>query len=76
MQQVLKKTKPTFSSASNSLYYSFTKLDLLNKKEVMLYNKLGSPKPFDVTLRDGLQSLSKENQKLYTLEKKKKFMKK
>jgi isopropylmalate/homocitrate/citramalate synthase len=76
MQQVLKKTKPTFSSASNSLYYSFTKLDLLNKKEVMLYNKLGSPKPFDVTLRDGLQSLSKENQKLYTLEKKKEIYEK
>jgi isopropylmalate/homocitrate/citramalate synthase len=41
-----------------------------------IYNQLGSPKPFDVTLRDGLQSLSKEEQKIYTLEKKKELYEK
>jgi isopropylmalate/homocitrate/citramalate synthase len=43
----------------------------LNVKSVLFYNNLGCPEPFDVTLRDGLQSLSKEEQKIYTLEKKK-----
>lgn len=33
-----------------------------NKKYERLYKSLGSPKPFDVTLRDGIQSLSKEEQ--------------
>jgi hydroxymethylglutaryl-CoA lyase len=32
----------------------------------MLYKKIGSPMPFDVTLRDGLQALSKEEQKEFT----------
>jgi len=31
-----------------------------------LYNDLGKPTPFDVTLRDGLQSLSKEEQSTFT----------
>ena len=48
----------------------------LNVKSTMLYNKLGCPEPFDVTLRDGLQSLSKEEQKIYTLEKKKEIYEK
>jgi hypothetical protein len=34
------------------------------------YQSLGQPKPFDVTLRDGLQGLTKEEQKDYTFEKK------
>jgi len=34
------------------------------------YYFLGEPKPFDVTLRDGLQSLSIEEQKKYTLKEK------
>lgn len=39
---------------------------LLNK-----YISLGSPRPFDVTLRDGLQGLSKEEQSVFSFEKKK-----
>jgi hypothetical protein len=31
-----------------------------------LYNDLGKPMPFDVTLRDGLQALSKEEQNKYS----------
>lgn len=34
------------------------------------YYNLGSPRPFDVTLRDGLQGLTKEEQIHYTFEKK------
>lgn len=34
-----------------------------NKKYKNLYNKIGKPIPFDVTLRDGLQGLSKTDQK-------------
>jgi isopropylmalate/homocitrate/citramalate synthase len=41
-----------------------------------VYNQLGRPLPFDVTLRDGLQSLSKEEQSMYTLEKKKEIYEK
>lgn len=39
---------------------------LLNK-----YISIGSPRPFDVTLRDGLQGLSKEEQSVFSFEKKK-----
>ena len=35
-----------------------------------IYNDLGCPKPFDVSLRDGLQSLSKDKTTHFTLEKK------
>ena len=35
------------------------------------YISLGSPRPFDVTLRDGLQGLSKEEQSVFSFEKKK-----
>ena len=37
-----------------------------NNKYEKIYNKLGNPLPFDVTLRDGLQGLSKEEQQHYT----------
>ena len=39
-------------------------------KYIDIYNLLGKPRPFDVTLRDGLQGLSKEEQKLFTTEEK------
>lgn len=44
----------------------------VNKKPHRLtsYLKLGSPTPFDVSLRDGIQSLSKTEQLNYTLQKK------
>ena len=32
-----------------------------------VYNNLGSPRPFDVTLRDGLQNVSKENLSVFSL---------
>jgi isopropylmalate/homocitrate/citramalate synthase len=41
---------------------SFKKWYLSSYKFGKIYNDLGKPKPFDVTLRDGLQSLSKEEQ--------------
>lgn len=41
----------------------FTDFLKSDKKYENLYNKLGSPSAFDVTLRDGLQSLSIEKQK-------------
>jgi isopropylmalate/homocitrate/citramalate synthase len=50
--------------------------NLFSEKFNKIYNQLGCPKPFDVTLRDGLQSLSKEEQKTYTLEKKKELYEK
>jgi isopropylmalate/homocitrate/citramalate synthase len=45
---------------------------ILNKNPEFnkFYYILGEPKPFDVTLRDGLQALSKEEQKKYIYEKK------
>ena len=45
---------------------SFKKWCLSNYKFGKLYNDLGKPKPFDVTLRDGLQALSKEEQTAFT----------
>ena len=36
-----------------------------------IYKHLGSPRPFDVTLRDGLQNVSKENMSFFSLDKKK-----
>jgi isopropylmalate/homocitrate/citramalate synthase len=76
MQQLAKKIAYNILNVNDGLYNPFIKLGLLSKKEFMLYNKLGCPKPFDVTLRDGLQSLSKEQQQIYTLEKKKKLYEK
>lgn len=61
----LLKNIPKVSSSQH--FYCSLFSDKFNK----VYNRLGCPKPFDVTLRDGLQSLSKEEQKMYTLEKKK-----
>jgi hypothetical protein len=40
---------------------------------VKIYSELGSPKPFDVSLRDGIQALTKEQQETYTLNYKKKL---
>jgi isopropylmalate/homocitrate/citramalate synthase len=48
----------------------FKKILNTNSEFNKFYYILGEPKPFDVTLRDGLQALSKEEQKIYTYEKK------
>jgi hypothetical protein len=45
--------------------HSFRKLCLDNIKFFQIYSNLGEPKPFDVTLRDGLQGLSKEKQYVF-----------
>jgi len=45
---------------------SFKKWYLSSYKFGKIYNDLGKPKPFDVTLRDGLQSLAKEEQQNLT----------
>lgn len=45
----------------------FRQLCVKNPKFYNFYNMLGSPKPFDVTLRDGLHSLQKEQQETFTL---------
>jgi len=47
---------------------SFKKWYLSSYKFGKLYNDLGKPMPFDVTLRDGLQALSKEEQNKLTTE--------
>jgi isopropylmalate/homocitrate/citramalate synthase len=47
---------------------SFKKWYLSSYKLGKLYNDLGKPRPFDVTLRDGLQALSKEEQNKLTTE--------
>jgi isopropylmalate/homocitrate/citramalate synthase len=54
------KTKFIYPICSNSF-----KKFLSNKKFEKVYNNLGKPIPFDVTLRDGLQSLTKEQQQFY-----------
>jgi isopropylmalate/homocitrate/citramalate synthase len=48
----------------------FKKILKTNPDFRKFYYFLGEPKPFDVTLRDGLQSLSIEEQKKYTLKEK------
>jgi len=48
--------------------YDFIKSDI---KYENLYIKLGCPSPFDVTLRDGLQSLNYEEQKKFNFNEKK-----
>lgn len=53
-------TKIIYPICSNS----FKKL-LSNKKFEKVYNNLGKPRPFDVTLRDGLQALTKEEGQYY-----------
>ena len=42
---------------------TFRKWCKSNTKYEQIYNSLGQPKPFDVSLRDGLQGLTKEQQK-------------
>jgi hypothetical protein len=49
---------------------SFRKWYLSNPNFYKKYCELGKPIPFDVTLRDGLQSLSKEEQNTFTTYKK------
>jgi len=49
---------------------TFINFCLANKKYLETYIKLGSPRPFDVSLRDGLQSLTNYEQKLFTTKKK------
>lgn len=49
-------------------YHSFMKICSSNQKWLQKYQQLGYPKPFDVSLRDGLQSLSKEDQAKFTLQ--------
>ncbi len=44
---------------------------LSNSKIMRVFNSIGRPRPFDVTLRDGLQALTIEQQRLFTLDKKK-----
>ena len=44
---------------------SFKKWYLSSYKFGKMYNDLGKPKPFDVTLRDGLQALTKEEQNAF-----------
>jgi isopropylmalate/homocitrate/citramalate synthase len=51
-------------------YHTFRKWVSNNKEYMDIYNKLGCPIPFDVTLRDGLQGLSKEEQEKYKTNKK------
>lgn len=74
MLHLLKKT-PTNQKTQIFCHNPFVEWCSLNVKSYQFYNNLGRPEPFDVTLRDGLQSLTKEEQKVYTLEKKKKYMK-
>ena len=49
---------------------SFRKWYLSDANFYKKYYELGQPIPFDVTLRDGLQSLSKEEQNTFTTDKK------
>lgn len=48
----------------------FRKFLYVNPEFSKFYYFLGEPKPFDVTLRDGLQALSIEEQKMYTFKEK------
>jgi hydroxymethylglutaryl-CoA lyase len=56
----------TFSQVAKS----FVKSSSINLRLLNLYDSIGKPKPFDVTLRDGLQALTNEEQKLITTEEK------
>ena len=47
------------------------KISSLNNNFKLIYNQLGPPELFDVTLRDGLQGLSREQQNEFTFERKK-----
>lgn len=52
-------------------FHEFRKLCLKNSYFNEFYHKLGEPKPFDVSLRDGLQALPIEQQKQFTTNEKK-----
>ena len=64
----MKNIKSIKSISSNA--NSFMKTCLSNYKLLNAFNLIGRPRPFDVTLRDGLQALSKEEQKKFTTENK------
>jgi len=49
---------------------TFRKWLSYNQKYIEIYNKLSQPKPFDVTLRDGIQGLKKEQIEEMTTENK------
>jgi hypothetical protein len=51
-------------------YKTFIKWIMSDKSRENIYKRLLYPKPFDVTLRDGLQNLSKEQENIYTTNKK------
>lgn len=55
---------------------NFKKKYFLDNKFKNFYNKLGPPQLFDVTLRDGLQGLSREQQDKFTFEHKKELFNK
>ena len=50
---------------------SFKQWCTSHPKWELFYKYLGNPKPFDVTLRDGLQGLSLSQQNEFTLDQKK-----
>lgn len=57
-------------SAISNYTKKFMKNCLTNSRLLNVYDSIGRPKPFDVTLRDGLQALSKEEQCLISTENK------
>ena len=52
-------------------YIEFLTLCKKNPPILKIYEKMHSPRPFDVSLRDGLQGLSKTEQEWFTLDRKK-----
>ena len=52
-------------------FITFMNIIKKNDKYIQIYKKLGNPSPFDVSLRDGLQGLTKIQQQSFTLDKKK-----
>lgn len=55
-------------------YPSFIRWVNNKPQRLTTYLKLGSPTPFDVSLRDGIQSLTKDQQLIYTLPKKEEIL--
>ena len=58
--------KSMYPKCANS-FIKWYKSDINYEK---IYQKIGCPSPFDVTLRDGLQTLSKEEQHNFTTDEK------
>lgn len=52
---------------------SFINTSNKNQTFFNIYKKLGSPRPFDVSLRDGLQGLNKNQQEIFTFDTKKNY---